>query len=246
MEESELGKQVLAALRGETEIDLRVDAIEVKLAEDGTATLTGEVDELAVKRVARRVVSSVPGVTTVVDKITVHAAERMGDAEIRDHVRNALLSDSAFHDFDIRVVDTAPESEEHIEVVREIDPSRKQGEILIRVRGAVVELSGRVWSLSHRRLAEVFAWWVPGCIDVVNALEVTPDETDGDSELADAVHLTLEKDRLVTADQLSIRAECGRVILAGAVPTTGQREMAVHDAWCVPGVLGVENRIMTL
>lgn len=245
MDQTELSQQVLAALRGETEIDLRVDGISVRVAEDGTATLVGEVDELAVKRVARQVVSEVPGVTAVVDKVTVHAAEPMGDAAIRDHMRNALLSDSAFHDFDIRVVDGATGGEERIEVVREIHASQRQGEILIRVRNAVVELEGRVWSLSHRRLAEVFAWWIPGCVDVINRLEVTPEENDGDNELADAVHLTLEKDRLVTADQLSIRAEGGRIILAGAVPSSGQREMAEHDAWCVPGVVGVDNRILT-
>lgn len=245
MDRTELAQQVRAALESETEINLRNDDITVDTSEDGTVTLTGEVEELAIKRVARRVAASVPGVTRLVDRITVHAAEQMGDAEIRDHVRNALLSDSAFHDFSIRVVDGASGGQGRVEVVREVNPEQARGDILIRVHEAVVHLQGKVWSLSHRRLAEVFAWWVPGSIDVINELEVTPEEADGDNELADAVHLTLEKDRLVTADQLSIRAEGGRVILGGLVPSTGQREMAEHDAWCVPGVLGVENQLMT-
>lgn len=243
MDRTELAQQVRAALESETEINLRNDDITVDASADGTVTLSGEVEELAIKRVARYVAARVPGVTRLVDHITVHAAEQMGDAEIRDHVRNALLSDSAFHDFSIRIVDGGGQG--RIEVVREVAPEQARGDILIRVHEAVVHLQGKVWSLSHRRLAEVFAWWVPGSIDVINELEVTPEEADGDNELADAVHLTLEKDRLVSADQLSIRAEGGRIILGGLVPSTGQREMAEHDAWCVPGVQAVENQLMT-
>jgi osmotically-inducible protein OsmY len=46
------------------------------------------------------------------------------------------------------------------------------------VDGDVVTLNGQVPSLSHKRLAGVLAWWVPGVRDVVDGLAVEPTQSD--------------------------------------------------------------------
>ena len=57
----------------------------------------------------------------------------------------------------------------------------------------VVTLNGEVPSLSHKRLAGVLAWWVPGTRDVINGLEEVPPEEDNDDELIDAMHVACWK-----------------------------------------------------
>lgn len=47
---------------------------------------------------------------------------------------------------------------------------------MIEVKKGIVTLNGEVPSLTHKRLAGVLAWWVPGTRDVVNGLEEVPAE----------------------------------------------------------------------
>jgi osmotically-inducible protein OsmY len=111
------------------------------------------------------------------------------------------------------------------------------------VEEGVVTLNGQVPSLSHKRLAGILAWWIPGTRDVVNGIEVVPDEIDSDDEITDAVRLAFEKDRLVDESQIRVRTRGRVVTLEGAVGTSEIREMAELDAWYVFGVDGVVNRL---
>jgi osmotically-inducible protein OsmY len=106
-----------------------------------------------------------------------------------------------------------------------------------------VTLTGQVISLSHRRLASVTAWWVGGCRDVVNLLELEPAEADGDDEISEALHLVLETDPRVRAEQITINVENHRITLAGWVATEAERRQAEQDAWCLDAIDGVVNRI---
>jgi osmotically-inducible protein OsmY len=89
----------------------------------------------------------------------------------------------------------------------------------------------------------VLAWWIPGSRDVVNGIEVVPDEIDNDDEITDAVRLVLEKDRLVDEAEIRARTRDRVVTLEGLVPNDSVREMAELDAWFVFGVDGVVNRL---
>jgi osmotically-inducible protein OsmY len=111
------------------------------------------------------------------------------------------------------------------------------------VADGVVTLAGRVISLSHKRLAGVLAWWVPGCRDVVNRLEVAPPEQDNDDEIGDALRLALEKDPLVHADQIRVSVRNRVVTLEGYVVTKEEMKMAEWDAWYLFGVEEVVNNI---
>ena len=79
------------------------------------------------------------------------------------------------------------------------------GVITFTVEDGVVTLDGRVPSLSHKRLAGVLVWWVPGSRDVINGLEVSPIQEDNDDEVTDAIRLVLEKDPFINAGQIQLR-----------------------------------------
>ena len=204
--------------------------------EEGVLTMEGEVRGVAAKKLALERAAAVPGVRHVVDRLRVAAARHMGDAEIRDHVRDALLGEPALEGCALRV-----RSGQAARAVRE--PPRAAGAVEVSVRDGVVTLDGEVPSLSHKRLAGVLAWWVPGTRDVVNGLEVVPPEADTAGEVADAVRLALEKDPLLDADGIQVGARGAVVTLTGRVPSEEQREMAEDDAWFVFGVDEVVNRI---
>ena len=98
-------------------------------------------------------------------------------------------------------------------------------------------------SLSHRRLAEVLAWWTTGVVGVNNQLRVTPAEEDNDDEITDALRMVLEKDPWLDAGQIWAHTHGGTVVLDGLLPSNEQKHMAECDAWYINGVTKVKNRI---
>lgn len=107
-------------------------------------------------------------------------------------------------------------------------------------------LSGTIPSLSHKRLAGVLAWWVPGTRDVRNDLNVVPPEGDDDGELNDAVHIVLDKDPLIDSSGVQVQVQDGVVALHGLVSKHGDRDMAERDAWYVEGVRDVRNELSVM
>jgi osmotically-inducible protein OsmY len=158
----------------------------------------------------------------------------MEDGTIRDHVRDALIIEPAFNDFSIRAF-----VKETWETAREAPA----GIIEVEVTDGVVTMNGQVGSLSHKRLAGVLAWWVPGSRDVVNGLEVVPPMKDNDEEIRDAIRLVLEKDPFVNASQIRVTCRDCVVTLDGVVTKPKERDMAEADAWYLFGVDRVVNRI---
>lgn len=224
---------VRAALASEPRVALHEHPIHLAFA-NGVLTLEGEVPTVAAKKLALERAGAVPGVIGILDRLRVEPAQRMGDGEIRDLVRNALIQEPALVECRIREW-----TGDDFEAVRE--PPAPRGTIEIRVDDSVVTLSGEVDGLAKKRLAGVLAWWVPGSRDVVNGLEVNPPEKDNYGEIADAVRLALEKDPFVDSSQIRVLVQNGVVTLQGVVRTAPEREMAEADAWYVFAVDRVVN-----
>lgn len=226
------------AVRRHLDADPRIDVSHHPIAlsfEDGVLTMEGELADVGAKKIALERAASVPGVEHVVDRLSVTPARTMGDAEIRDHVRDLLLEEPALQP----VARAVPAFERGVVLL----PDLVLGTIGISVARGVVTLDGVVPSLAHKRLAGVLAWWVPGVRDVVNGLEVVPPEEDDDGEISDAVRLVLEKDPLVDASQLGVATHRAVVTLTGVVRCDVERRAAERDAWCVFGVDGVKSEI---
>jgi osmotically-inducible protein OsmY len=228
--------QVRAALEHESRINLHRYPIHLRY-EDGILTVDGEAAHIAAKKLALELAAAVAGVDGLVDRLRVAPTRPMGDGAVCDHVRDALLQEPAFATFAIAVREQG-----QVETVRPAGGT-PFGAIEVAVIDGVVTLNGQVPSLSHKRLAGVLAWWVPGSRDVINGLAVEPPAEDTADEVTDAVRLVLEKDPFVRADQIRVRSRDRVVTLEGLVPNTTIREMAEVDAWYVFGVDRVVNRL---
>ncbi len=203
----------------------------------GTLTVSGEVADVAAKKRVLARAAAHRDVAGIIDRLRVIPAARMGDKEIRDHLRDALLSEPALAETAIieRIGTTL--------VPARRPPAARRGAIALSVNDGIVTLDGEVPGLAQKRLAEVIAWWLPGSRDVVNGLGVVPPEEDNDGEIADAVRLALEKDPFVDPGQIRVAVKSGAVTLTGLVRSDLERDMAEFDAWYVFGVDRVENHI---
>ncbi len=236
--DQELARRVRAALEVDPHVNLHRFPVEVH-AEGEVVTLAGTVEDIIAKRRAVLAARAVDGVREVIDALRVQPAAHMGQDECLQHVRDALYEEPAFCDYQLVTVNHKDERE----VDR--DPAQPAGEILVTVEpDHRVVLGGTVRSLSHRRLAEVLAWWVPGSTDVKNDLRVEPPEEDNDGEILDTVELVLDKDHLVDAGDMTVGCKDAVVTLSGGVPTGAQKRFAEYDAWYVSGVRDVINRLV--
>lgn len=234
---AEIEREVHAALQRDPRVDLRRHPIVIEYQPDGSLVLQGETESLAAKKIALELAASVRGSRGIVDRLRVAPAQPMGDGAIRDHLRAAMLEEGAF-------VHCRIETAEERRPGAAAEAAADRGNYLeIAVADGVVTLDGRVESLSHKRLAGLLAWWVPGTRDVVNGIEVEPSEDDNDDEITAAVAIALEKDRLVSASSIKVSTRNSVVTLEGVVPNRRQAEMAEADAWYIFGVDRVVNHL---
>ena len=232
-------QDVVAAVRGALHSEPRVRTTDgpPRLAfENGELTLEGEVDHIAGKKLALEAAARVPGVAFIIDRLRVRPATPMGDDEIRDKVRDALLEEVTLADCTIRTWDKG-----ELELVRQ--PAGATGTIDIRVADGVVTLDGDVAGPGQKRMAGVLSWWVPGSRDVVNGIGVTPPEPDSEAAVTDAVLQVLERDPFVNSESIQVRTRRAVVTLDGSVPREAERKLAEDDAWYVFGVDKVINNL---
>jgi osmotically-inducible protein OsmY len=233
-------KQVMAAFERESHLKLHHHPIHMSF--DGDAlTVTGEVPDIASKKRLLQLTQRHSEGKRLVDQLRVIANPPVGDGELRTHICERLAQAAEFRNCVI-----CARVKGQLEVLHgTMDQAGNDGNgvVEVTVEDGVVTLTGQVASLSHRRLASVTAWWVGGCRDVVNLLELAPAEVDGDDEIAEALHLVLETDLRVHADQITIKVENHRITLAGWVATEAEKRQAEQDAWCLDAIDGVVNHI---
>jgi osmotically-inducible protein OsmY len=237
-ERTPVEKAVFAALEREPAVNLHRCPVRIEYDVVNRAlTLEGEVDNIIAKRRAYECVSRIDGVDGIMDRLRVRPGEPRGDGAIRASITQAILDEPTLRDCTLHVYHKGS-----MEALRA--PPGSQDMIGVTVVDGVVELTGHVGSLSHKRLAGALAWWAPGCRDVLNVMAVEPPEADNDGEIVDALRLVLEKDPLMPhADDLGISVRDHVVTLSGVVTTEEERRLAEYDAWYLVGVRGVVNRL---
>ncbi|MGD2075793.1 MAG: BON domain-containing protein [Gammaproteobacteria bacterium] len=226
---------VRAALEKRREINLHESPIELSVRE-GVVVMRGEVRDIIAKRVARLAAVEALGVDHVLDELCMAPAERRSDAQIVETLERMLMSESAFRDYPRTVVTGA-----HPQPPAGASPG--EGAIGAAVQDGVVTLQGTVGSLTHRRLADVLAWWTPGSRCVHNYLHVVPQERDSDAEVSDALRVVFDKNPWLDAGAIRVRVKERVVTLEGVVSSRELSRMAERDAWYVLGVHGVDNRL---
>ncbi|MBA1146021.1 BON domain-containing protein [Ectothiorhodospiraceae bacterium WFHF3C12] len=229
MADEQVVKSIRAALERDPEVNLHESPISVRLR-DGLVEISGTADNIAIKKHALRIAQSRANGATVLDHVRLAIGEPREDAALRQGVLKHLTQESAFHGLALVEGDGPPDGHE--------------GDwIAVDAGDGIVHLRGRVNSLSHRRLAEVLAWWTGGTADVDNRIHVEPPEQDTDAEIMDAIRIVFDKEPSIDPEQ--VRAECrGRVVtLQGAVTSEENRRLAAYNCWYIPGVHEVRNEL---
>lgn len=191
---------------------------------DGAVTLDGTLTDIAARRLIPRIAAEAAGVG-IRDRLRLAIGAPRDDAAIAKDLEQALRTEPLFAGYGIAATPGGGEA------------------LTVDVLDGVARLEGRVEGLHRRRLAEVLAWWTPGCADVDNRLRVEPPEQDSDDAITEALRLVLERDRRVDAARIAVRTLDRVVMLIGVVPEEEQKTAAADDAWFVAGVHDVRNRI---
>jgi osmotically-inducible protein OsmY len=229
-------KEVRAALTRDPRINLQASPFDV-LIEGEKVVLQGEVEDIAVKRLAAERAARTVGSQKIEDRLQVRPVEALGDGAIRDFLWRHLSEEPVF--VRMRLCCRVANDDDVIEQ----NPDDADGAIEATVRNGTIHLTGHVWSLSHRRLAGTLAWWTRGCRNVINELEIRPEERDHDGEISDAIELVLNKDPLVHFGQTTTRVKDGEVTLRGLVANEEEKRMIERDVWYVDGVRDVINEL---
>jgi osmotically-inducible protein OsmY len=232
-------KSLRAALEREPRINLHRWPILLNLTDDHALVLEGEMESIAAKKRALELAGATPDVRGVVDRLHVAPAERKGDGAILDVLETVLLNARELKNCTLRVI-----KKEQTLTLQEALGDDTSGDIQVSVKDGVVTLDGWVISLSHKRMAGVLAWWVPGCRDVVDGLEVLPPEQDNDDEVSDALSLVLEMDPMIPhPEQIRVHTHNYVVTLDGLVATQTEKDRVEQDAWCLFSVDNVINQL---
>lgn len=214
--------------------DVKQDRYPITVWVDDVVHLEGDVEDIITKRKAVRLARQVVGLSPIIeDRLCVVTYEEVTSGCLQDAVLKALRSDGVFRDMAIGADQRAPSNGD-------------QDWIMVGVQNCRIRLKGEVNSLSHRRLAEVLTWWVPGCCDVDNRLHVRPPEADNDEEISDAARLVFDKEPALDANQISITTFDREITLRGAVFSEEQKRTAAQDCWYIPGVHGVHNELQVM
>lgn len=211
-QEEPLSDQAIAdAVSDELFSDFAVtgEAVDV-LVSDGIVTLTGVTDNLLTKERAARIARAVKGVSSVVNSIAVIPPVTRTDAQIRDDVKAALLT----------------------------DPATASYQVTVSVKDKAVALSGEVDSLAERMLAEKAAKGVRGVTAVNNEITVDYQEQRADRDIRNDIVQRLKWDVLVDHILIEVAVNNGDVVLSGTVGSAAEKNRAIVDAW-VSGVKSV-------
>jgi len=232
-------QQFAASVRNELGRDARVEGclggVEIAVR-DGRLRLGGVVEELPAKRIAANVARQLAGEEfEVVDRLRL-AAPRLKAPMLARQVIDNLVREETFSDYVIVL-----HQEWRVRIVQQ--PMGAAFGIEVRAQRGVVSLAGKAGCENARRVAEVLAWWVPGCSRVDNHLAVDGPDGESDELLTEAVYGILVRDPLVDARTIEVSAAAGIVELRGRTPDDESHRRAVRDVWAVPGVWDVYDRL---
>ncbi|MCP3708683.1 BON domain-containing protein [Paraburkholderia sp. CNPSo 3274] len=233
-------RRVMAAFERESHLKLQHHPVHMRFDGD-VLTVAGEVPDIASMKRLLRLTRLFSEGMPVVGQLRVTAEPRVGDGELRRQVCDRLAQAAEFRDCMI-----CARAKGQIQVLRgTMDQAGNEGSgvVEVTVEDGVVTLTGQVISIPHRHLASAISWWVGGCRDVLNLLELVPAEADSDDEISEALRLVLEIDPRVRGDQITINVENHVIELAGWVASGAERRHAEQDAWCLDAIEGVVNRI---
>ena len=194
--------------------DITSDDIGVAV-KDGVVTLTGFVRSFSDKYEAERDAKRVSGVLGLANDLEVRlpSSDERADPEIAREAVTAIKSQLPF-------------TYEHITPV---------------VKNGWVTLEGEVEWNHQKDLAETAVRRLKGLKGVTNLVHIKPRVAP--SEVKRKIEEALKRQAELEADDITVEANGGEVILRGKVRSWAERKEAERAAWQAPGVTKVDNRI---
>jgi osmotically-inducible protein OsmY len=193
-------------------------------ATDGVVTLTGTVPDKDQKSLAEDTVSSLPGVMSVNDQITVASANpERSDGWIEFKVKTVLLMHS------------------HVSATG----------TNVTVKSGVVTLRGQVDSQAQKELTEAYVKDIDGVTSVKDRLKVVAPAGDqsamtstmDDASITAAVKYALLTHRATSAVSTKVTTSNGVVLLGGEAASDTERDLVSKLAGDVRGVKSVTNQM---
>ncbi len=184
----------------------------------GIVTLTGHVGSYIEKLAAERAARRVKGVLAIAEEIKVRFPEdkKTADDEIAQRAVNTLKWSSLV----------------------------PQGAVHVKVQDGWVGLGGEVVWRYQRTAAENGVRRLSGVAGVVNSITVKSQIQP--SEVSKKIEEALRRNAEVEASRIKVSAQGGHVTLEGYVHDWRERRAVEDAAWSVPGVVGVEDRLLNV
>lgn len=230
-----------AALRFAFVVDRWVcpEQASIALAVDESGiTLTGTVDQLAVKRRAAALARLLSTGRPVVDCVRRRSVRVLADAEMARIAAERLAGEAVLSDCGLALALDGGH-----DVYRQANA--KGHLIRLAVEGRSAILTGTVASLCQYRMAEVLMWRIDSCEFVHNRLQLSRPRRDSDDEINKAVQLCLENIDQIDASQLSVQTAAAIVQIEGLLKDPAQRPGMLQGVWAVPGVWDVDDCTQT-
>lgn len=201
----ESDEEIKAAVMDAFYYDPRVAAFDIDVSvENGSATLSGTVDNLQAKMSAEKDAQNTLGVWEVENNINVEPQNVPRDSELKQRVKEALQRDPYVQFFDLNV----------------------------RAESGIVYLSGDVNTKFEKEQAEHIAWKTKGVIEVINNIEYDYTAADkSDDELKEDVQDHLYWSPFVNHNDVQVSVENGVVELTGEVYFRSEKEAAEENAY---------------
>ncbi len=113
----------------------------------------------------------------------------------------------------------------------------------ITVNDGIVAISGHVASYGEKSEAVGAAWQVPGVVDVVDNLQISPVVARTDATIEHEIRADLERNLTTDPRRIRVSVVGGVVKLSGVVDTLEQIWLADEIAWWTAGVRDVVNEL---
>ncbi|MGN6326015.1 BON domain-containing protein [Pseudolysinimonas sp.] len=210
--------EIQKAVQDELDWTPDVDAAGIGVAvENGSVTLSGEVDSYMERVAATRAALRVRGVAALADELVVNPPA------------SGLMTDSAI----------AKAIESAFEWSATIPPDVKA-----KVHAHHVTLTGHADWDYQRAAARRVVSNIRGVIDVTDLIELTPRVSA--SETSRRIHAALVRNADLDAGDIHVTTAGTTVTLSGVVKSLAERRQAATAAWASPHVTAVTNNLMVV
>jgi len=200
--------------------DNRIPAEDVKVQVDkGVVTLTGNVPTFRSRSAVYTDTWCINGVEDVNDYLTIIPPERLtipSDKEIEVDIRKNLLWNPI------------------------IDSSK----IKVDVQDGKVALSGDVDLYWKKWEIEDITSEVIGVRSITNNIVIVPTDNRVDREIAEDIKNSLERNRYVDVEKVTVEVEKGKATISGVASSNLARMHAKNATLFTPGVIDVDNEVV--